>query len=156
MLAVAQWFYVFAVAVWLGTTVYLSLFAAPAVFRTFPVEEAGRVMSVLFPSYYRVGYGCGFVLVAASTACWRGASVGEGRWAVATALATLMLAAVLYAGIAIQPRAHAARSQMHEAADSTNIKAEFDRLHRRSVQLNAFVLVGNLVLAGIAASRLRI
>lgn len=154
MLAIAQWLYVVAVAVWLGTTVFVSLFAAPAVFRSFPVEEAGRVMSALFPDYYRVGYGCGLVLLVASAVCWRAGSAGAGRWGIATGVAALMLAAVLYAGIVIQPRAHAARSQLHEAPVAANIKAEFDRLHRRSVQLNGFVLLGNLVLASIAASRL--
>ena len=40
-------------------------------------------------------------------------------------------------------------------AASSDVKTEFDRIHRRSVQLNGAVLLGNLVIVGIVASRLR-
>jgi uncharacterized membrane protein len=156
MTAVAKWIFVVSLAGWLGSVGFFSFVVAPSVFRAFPEEqraEAGRVVGTIFPSYYRTGYVCGVVLLISTVLLWRGAATAPGRWAAAAVIVALMLAATFYAGLVIQPRAHSLRQEMHRA--SAAAKPEFDRLHRRAVQLNAAVLVGGLVLSGIAAASLR-
>jgi uncharacterized membrane protein len=151
MRAAVLWLYLLALIVWLGETVFLSLVVAPSIFASFPVEEAGRVMSALFPAYYRVGAVCGVVLVVAALALWRWTAAGGGRWGLSAALAAIMLAAVLYAGLAIQPRVRELRDQRHRPDAPADVEIEFDRLHRLSVQLNGVVLAGGLVLSLLAA-----
>ena len=59
------WLYLMALIVWVGEVVFFSFVVAPAVFRTFPppAVEAGRVIGAIFPTYYRIGYACGAVLL---------------------------------------------------------------------------------------------
>lgn len=153
MLYVVQCLHLLALAVWLGETVFLSFVVAPTLFSTFP-QEAGRVMSALFPWYYRIGYACGVVLLVSSLVFWRSGAAGV-RAAVTVGVAGLMLAAVLYAGIIIQPRARALRLEVHGPNPSAAAKLAFDRLHRRSVQLNSVVLLGGLAIAAMTAAKLK-
>jgi MFS family permease len=143
-----------ALALSLGQTVFLSLVAAPTLFRTFPRERAGEVMSALFPGYYLVGSICGAVLVIGAVLLWRSTRPSL-YWSIAGACALLVLAANLYAGAILQPRARTLRDELHAEPPRAEAKAEFDRIHRRAVQLNGFVLLGNLLIAGMVAARLR-
>jgi uncharacterized membrane protein len=153
MFYLAQCFQLLALAVWLGETIFLSFVVAPTLFRTFP-QEAGGVMSGLFPSYYRIGYACGVILLVSSLALWR-SETGGVRGPMTIGVAALMLAAVLYAGIIIQPRARALRLEVHSASPPPAAKVEFDRLHRRSVQLNSVVLLGGLAITAMIAAKLK-
>jgi hypothetical protein len=145
------WLYLLALVVWLGETVFLSFVVAPTLFRGFPVEEAGRVMSAIFPGYYRVGAVCGVVLVGTALFLWRSAAAGAGRWGLAASLGVVMLGAVLYAGVAIQPRVRALREQRHRPDAPAAVEGEFQRLHRLSVQLNGAVLAGGVALSVLTA-----
>jgi uncharacterized membrane protein len=153
MLYAAQCLHLLALVVWLGETIFLSFVVAPTLFATFP-PEAGRVMSALFPWYYRIGYACGAILIVSSVALWR-SGAGGALGSITVGVAAFMLAAVLYAGIVIQPRARALRLEVHGPNPSATAKAEFDRLHRRSVQLNFVVLLGGLAITAITAARLK-
>lgn len=155
MLGLVKWLHLLALSVWLGAIVFLSFVVAPSVFAAFPEAqraEAGRIVGTIFPKYYALGYVCGGVLVATGLVLARG---GGPRGTIGAAVAALMLATTVYAGLSIHPRAHALRAQLHDPAAAPTVKAEFDRLHRRAVQLNAAVLVGALALSGLAAASLR-
>jgi uncharacterized membrane protein len=143
-----------ALAVWLGQTVFLSLVAAPTLFGSFPRERAGEVMGALFPGYYAVGSACGVVLVLTSFLLWRSTRPSL-HWAAVGGCALLMLAANLYAGAVLQPRARVLRGELHATPPRPDAEAEFDRVHRRAVQMNGAVLLGSLLIAGMAAARLR-
>jgi uncharacterized membrane protein len=143
-----------ALAIWLGQTVFLSFVVAPVLFRNFPREQAGEVMGALFPSYYLIGSACGGVLLITSLLLWR-RNRPSLHWGVVGGCAFLMLAANLYAGTVLQPRAHALRGELRAEAPRADVRAEFDRIHRRAVQMNAGVLLGGLLLAGMTATRLR-
>lgn len=154
MLYVLQCLHLLALVVWLGETIFLSFVVAPTLFSSFP-QEAGRVMSALFPWYYRIGYACGLILLVSSFTLWR--SGAGGAWgAIVVGIATLMLAAVVYAGVIIQPRARELRLEVHGPNPSATAKADFDRLHRRSVQLNSLVLFGGLALTAMTAVKLKL
>lgn len=146
--------FLIALAVSLGQTVFLSLVAAPILFRTFPPERAGEVMGALFPGYYLVGSICAGVLVVSALLLWRSTRPSL-FWGVGGGCAFFLLAANLFAGAILQPRARALRAELHAEPPRLEARAEFDRIHRRAVQLNGAVLLGNLLIAGMAASRLR-
>lgn len=154
MLAALRIVHFLSLALWLGESVFFSLVVAPTLFSTFPTERAGEIMSALFPNYYRFGYLCGVLLLATSVMLWR-SSDGGFRWAIVGGVAALMLVCSLYAGMILQPRAHVLRAELHGATASAAARSEFDRIHKRAVQLNGAVLLGNLLLASVVAGRLR-
>ena len=155
MIAVAKWLHLVALAVWLGSIVFFSFAVAPLVFSVLPRADAGRVVSAIFPTYYFIGYGCGVALLLTALLLRATATSAVRSWSIVTGVTALTLAVTLYAGLVVQPRAHALRASLQEAAEGSPIKAEFDNLHRRAVQLNGSALIGVLILSGLTAARLR-
>lgn len=151
MIWLVLWLHLLALAVWVGETVFFSFVIAPVLFGNLPAEQAGMTVGLIFPDYYLLGYGCGVVLLVSAVFLWRRSRPAGGRWLAAAVVAGLSLAACLYAGVAIQPRASALRPQLHDAQVAPAVRAEFDALHRRAVQLNGAVLFGGLVLAALLA-----
>lgn len=150
----AKWLYQMALIVWMGEIVFFSFVVAPSLFRTFPTPDAGRAVGAIFPTYYRLGYVCGAVLVLTSLLLHRGATA-RAAWCANAVIAAVMLAATVYAGAVIQPRAAALRPQIHEADAPQAVKEEFRRLHRLAVQLNGAVLVGGICISIVTATALR-
>jgi uncharacterized membrane protein len=148
------WAHVLALAVWLGETVFFGVVVAPALFGGLDREQAGAVTALIFPGYYAVGYVCGVVLALTGFALWQRSRPSGGLWLAAAAVATVMLAACLFSGLAILPDAESLRAQLHDAAAPASVREQFDALHRLAVQLNGAVLLGGLVLAGLLAARL--
>jgi uncharacterized membrane protein len=154
MHALIKWLYLLALIVWVGEVVFFSFVVAPAMFRTFPTADAGRAVGAVFPIYYQLGYVCGAVVLLTSALLLRGATA-RAWWGVNAGLAALMLAATLYAGVIIQPRASALRPQIHDPTAPPAAKEEFDRLHRLAVQLNGVVLLGGIAISIITAAALQ-
>lgn len=150
----AKWLFLMGLIVWLGGILFFSFVVAPVLFRTFPVEQAGMTVGAIFPWYYGVGYACGG-LVLATSAVLALRTRGSWRWTGVAGIAAAMLAATLYAGLAIQPRAAALRPGLHAPEASPAVRTEFDRLHRRAVHLNGAVLCGGLVISALVAGALR-
>lgn len=146
--------YVLALAVWLGEVVFFSFVVAPQVFANLPVEQAGAVVGLIFPPYYLVGYLCGAALLGAALVLRNWSRPAGGLWLASAAVAVLALAACLYAGLVVQPRASELRPQLHQPDAAAAVQAEFDDLHRLAVKLNGGVLLATLVLAGLLAGQL--
>lgn len=139
-----------ALALWVGAVVFFSLIVAPAVFTVLPPEDAGRVVGAIFPRYDGLGVVAGFVAVVAAALVRRAS--GAAAWGVVTAMLGVMLAATLYAAAAVHPRAQALRPALHQSAVDPGVRAEFDRLHRRAVQLNGVVLLLGVAAICVAAA----
>ena len=154
MLTLMKWLYLLALIVWLGEIIFFSFIAAPTIFATFPTADAGRAVGAIFPTYYRIGYVCGAFLVA-GTVVLLSTAVSRGWWSVNLALAAVMLALTLYAGMRVQPRAAALRPQIHETTAPAEVKDEFNRLHRTAVILNGVVLLCGLAVSVITAASVR-
>jgi len=154
MYTVARWLYLMALIVWVGEVVFFSFVVAPSIFGAFPKVDAGRAVGAIFPTYYRLGYACGGVLLVTS-ALLAVSAAARTWWGVNTGLAAVMLAATLYAGVVIQPRAGELRPQIHAATVPPSVTDEFNRLHRLAVQLNGAVLLCGLVVSAITAAALR-
>jgi uncharacterized membrane protein len=155
MVLFANAIHLLALVLWVGSVVFFSLVAAPALFRTFPPEEAGRAVAAIFPTYYALGAVCGLVLLA--TSLWRArtpsrpADARRAVWVVG-----LMLAANLYAALVVQPRAADLKEQMRgEGAVALAARAEFRSTHGVAMGLNAAVLLGGMALVALTAPRLR-
>jgi uncharacterized membrane protein len=148
------WVHLLALAAWLGETLFFSAVVAPALFGGLDAERAGAAVALIFPGYYAVGYVSGALLVATALALWRRSRPAGGLWLLTGLLAALALGACLFAGLGVLPEADALRQQLHDPAAPASVKERFDAMHRLAVQLNAAVLLVNLVIAGLLAARL--
>ena len=153
MLTFVKSLYLLSLIAWVGTIVFFSFVGAPAIFRSLPPTDAGKVVGAIFPIYYGLGYVCSAVMLVTAALLWREAAAGGG-WAAVSVLSTVMLALTLYAGLIIQPRAAALRPQLHQEGVAETVKPEFDRLHRLAVQLNVVVLLCGLAATVITARAL--
>ena len=162
MSTLARIIHLLAVSLWLGSVAFVSFVAAPIIFRTLPRNLAGDVMGAIFPAYYSVGLVCGAVAFLALLA-----AVGFGggwtlRVGAVGVLLVVMLGANIYAGFVVQPKASEVKVEMRQAASGpeasppAKLKADFDRLHTRSVQLNAVVLIGGLLVLLLSAFGLEV
>lgn len=125
---------------WLGIMTFFSLVATPILFRTMERSVAGGAAAAVLPGYYVSGLILGTLAlvalvlrIAAREPLWR-------RHAVAAMVTAAMLGLVLWSLAVVLPAAEAAR----RAGDGT----QFSVVHRRAVALNAFTMLGGvLVLA---------
>jgi len=153
MTAALRFVHLLALGLWIGSVVFLSFVAAPALFGALPRDAAGRAVSTIFPRYYAFGAACGV------TALLSGLLLGARRmsWGrllvIELALLALMTGIVLYSGRVVLPQAseaRAARDGSREAKALDTAQARFDVLHRRSVLLNGTVLLLGIVAFALA------
>ena len=148
---VALFFYLLALVCWLGGMIAFVAFTA-VLFSRLPVLDAGKVVGAIFPYYYLTGYVAGAIgLVLAIYFAVGGR--GRGWWICSAVLLAGALALTVYAGAVIRPKIEAVRSVNEEPTPDPARKAQFDSLHRLSVQINGGVIVLDLLtlLASAAA-----
>lgn len=127
-----------AVTLWFGAILFFSFFVAPALFRTLGEAEAGKAVRAIFPRYYLAGIVCGVALTAVHV--MRGVLFYWGGMTVPSiGLFVLLTLVNVYARQVLTPAINAARD-----AGAAG-KPVFDRLHKRSVRVNGFVLLCGLV-----------
>lgn len=159
MWATLRFFQLLGMSVLLGGMSYFSFIVAPTLFRGLPREQAGDIVSLLFPGYYLLSsVAIAVALAATALMFWREGAAARASL-VSIILLSLMLSAMLYAGQAITPRAHQLKEERRITQETTrraDLEGEFSRLHRLAVRLNGFVLILALVLLGMLSTRLRI
>jgi hypothetical protein len=142
--------YLIALTAWVGSILFFSFGVAPIIFGVLGPDAGGRFVRALFPRYYLWGAVSGAVALPSAVAVplafpeLRGPWVGVQAMVILTA--TLLM---LYAGNSLTPAINAARDEGPAGRD------RFERLHRRSVRLNAVVLVLGLGLLVAFAARPR-
>ncbi|HEY2105174.1 MAG TPA: DUF4149 domain-containing protein [Candidatus Binataceae bacterium] len=148
---VALFFYLLALVCWLGGMIAFVAFTA-VLFSKLPVLDAGKVVGAIFPYYYLTGYVAGALGLLLAIYFAVGGR-GRGWWICSAVLLAGALALTVYAGAVVRPRIEAVRSVNEEPTPDPARKAEFDSLHRLSVQLNGGVIVLDLLtlLASAAA-----
>jgi uncharacterized membrane protein len=140
--------YVLALTAWVGSILFFSFGVAPLIFKVLGAESGGRFVRALFPRYYAWGAISGAIALPAFLGV--PLSFPEYRGPMVAVQALLILAGILimlYAGNTLTPAINAAR----DAGPAEHRR--FERLHRRSVQLNALVLVLGLGLLVAHAAR---
>lgn len=152
-----QWFYILALALWVGGMVFFSFFTTPVIFSALPKDMAGQVISALFPRYYQLGFFCGGMLLGTTLI---EALLVRHLPLVRLILIGIMMGMTLYAGLALRPRVHDLKVEMRTVEETSPrgeaLKKQFSQAHRLSVILNMIVLMCGLFLVGILAFRLRL
>jgi hypothetical protein len=151
---VLRFVHLLAVGLWIGEIAFFSFVVAPSLFQVLERARAGDVTTVIFPRYYTMGLVMGLVgTVTALALAARAAAPGLWR----TVALTLALGVVMtgVAGWRLTPRARAIRPMLQTAAPDDPVHAEFARIHRVAVGLNAGTLLVALVGLGCAAAALR-
>jgi len=118
-----------ALGMWLGSIVFFSFVAAPALFDELGEERAGDAVNVVFPRYYLFGLGMGAVALLAWAVAPFVAAVPEPPVVADLGVFAAFLAN-LYARYRLIPKMDAAGSDA------------FARYHKQSVGLNLVALVG--------------
>lgn len=146
LLTIFDSIYLFALTGLVGSILFFSFAVAPIIFNVLDAESGAKFVRVLFPRYYLWGLiSCALALPALicgtlSFPELRGPAVG-----IQAGLILLSLLIMLYCGNTLTPAINAAKDAGPSSA------GRFDRLHRRSVRLNAFVLlIGLGLLVGFA------
>jgi hypothetical protein len=148
LLAVFDSVYLVALTAWIGSILFFSFGIAPLIFRVLGAESGARFVRALFPRYYLWGAISGSVVLPAYVAgplCFpefRGPRVGVQALVILGCILVM-----LYSGNSLVPEINRARDEGFSSHD------RFVRLHRRSVRLNALVLVVGLALLVSFASR---
>ncbi|HEY2775456.1 MAG TPA: DUF4149 domain-containing protein [Candidatus Binatia bacterium] len=132
--------YVFSLSLWIGGSAFFTAGVLPALFLNMPPSDAGRIAAIVFPIYFRAGLAVGVVATLSAWALSRG---GGRRWHAAFMLLLVMVASQAWTTLVIHP----------EMARIRGVEAEvprFQELHHRSVNLNAVVLGGGIVLLALS------
>jgi hypothetical protein len=145
--------YLLAMVCWLGAIIFFSFFTAPVVFTVLARPDAGKVVSVIFPRYYILGYVAGALAFIIAIYLLVATGGPRGWWLACVLTIGLALGCTIYAGTVVRPRVDAIRGVSEEANPDPATKAEFDNLHKLSVKLNGAVLLLDLIaLFGTAAA----
>ena len=159
MKTLLRFFEMLSLSIWVGGIVFLSFILAPNAFRMLPPHEAGSLVGVTLTRLHMLGYFAALLflgvrvigaLLAAPSDSFSRASLLV-RPAVLAVL--LMFLVTIVAQQGVRPRIDAARAEMiatsgtvERAPKDSPLRADFDRLHRISVQLE-----GSVLLLGVAA-----
>jgi uncharacterized membrane protein len=154
VLGAARVLYLLALGLWVGEIAFFSFVAAPAIFGVLDTARAGQVVGAIFPRYYALGtaaaataLGCGVVLTRRA--------VAPGWWRAAVVSLALGLAATLWAGQVVHPRAQHLRAALAASGAAPSENSEFQRAHRLAVVLNGVALLAGVVGLGLSAAALR-
>ncbi len=136
---------------WIGAIVFFSFFTAPAVFKTLDRPTAGKLIGVIFPRYYFLGYLCSTLLLITYLLGTEAVSAWK------TGLILVIILGTFTAGMVVQPKARILKMKI-QSSDSEEDRqvdeARFRRLHSLSVQLNSTVLLAGLALLWLTAQGL--
>lgn len=138
---------VLSAATWLGAIVFQSTVVASSLFSVLAVDDAGKVLRVLFPRFFVLGLICGALMLVGLAAL--AVDAGIGAMPLQIAGLTIAMLACQSIALALVPRINAARDAGPAA------KAKFARLHGASVVLTIVVMlmaVGVLVIVGNQAA----
>jgi len=159
---VLRYFAFVTLGIWVGGMVTLGALVAPVAFATVDVEriEGGRALvGVLFAAFLRrfhvVALGAA-AIVFASLVGRRLIGPRPIHFGARAALLAMMVAATLYSGFVLTGRIERIQREAGVPSltlpDGDPVRAEFNRLHRLSVALMGFNVVGGLVLLGWEAA----
>jgi len=148
-----RFLYLLALGLWIGEVVCFSFLVAPALFAVLDPAAAADVTAAIFPGYYRLGAAAAATAVACALAIRRRASA-RGRWTAALLVLTAGLAATLWAGAVVRPRAQRLRAAAAAAGQAPAENEAFRAAHRLAVMLNGAALLAGLAGLGLSASAL--
>lgn len=143
--------YLLSLVSWIGSIIFFSFFAGPAIFKVLEREKAGELVGAIFPRYYAIAYTCGVLaLLTLLLGAPKPLNLRLG-------LLLVMMACTLVSGFVINPKARdlkMRRASAKEEKEREALDAEFKVWHGRSVGLNGTVLFVGLLLLWFTAGGL--
>ena len=137
-----------AVSCWLGGAALFTFVLTPKMFAACTRDQAGEIVGLLFPGYFRWGLACGAVALLCQL-------INRGRFAVASLLIiVLMLLLTATQAFVLEPRAAELKQSIHSFATTPKddpFRVQFRKLHGLSIAANLAVIIGGLTLVVLAS-----
>ena len=151
MIAVALRFLeLFLVSVWLGGIAVLSSLVAPTLFAKLPSRaQAGELFGHILTRFYVLEIALGFLLLTLAMLRWKYCSAPMSSTIARIVVIVLMIGASLAAQFHVRPQLKELREKIgnfEEARADNPDRMLFGKLHRQSVMLMAFNLLGTVLL----------
>lgn len=151
-----KFLYSLSLTFWIGSIFFFSMFAAPSIFKVLSREQAGNVVSDIFPKYYLVSYACGAVaLISSIILIYIGNHFSHLTNIIKLTALVVMIGLAVYAGEIVTPETHKVRTEMRSVQENSHqyqeIRKEFRRLHRKSAILNSAIFIFGVALVFINA-----
>lgn len=132
-----------AVSFWVGGAALFTFLLTPTLFRSLDRDQAGLIVGLLFPDYFRWGLGCGLVALACLL-------LTRGRnFRLHTAIVCVMLVINATQALVIEPRAAAIKQQIPSFMTTPPehpLRQQFKKLHAISALGNLGVIGGGVIL----------
>ena len=145
--------YILGLVCWVGSIIFFSFFAAPAIFKVLDREKAGELVGVIFPKYYLLGYVCAAVTLPSLL-------IGtKNLLGAKQVLIFVMIVGWLCAGLFISPKARDLKIKIkftRSKEEQEPLEAKFKKLHSLAVKLNGVVLLAGLGLFWLSATGLQL
>jgi len=156
MLTALKFLYSLSLTFWIGSIFFFSLFAAPSIFKVLTREQAGNVVSDIFPKYYLIAYVCGAVaLLSSILLIYLGNHISNLTNIIKLGAIVVMIGLAVYAGEIVRPEAHKVRTEMRSLEQDSpgyeEIRREFGQLHRKSAILNSAIFIIGIALVFLSA-----
>jgi len=137
-----------AVSCWLGGAALFTFVLTPKLFAAYPRDQAGHIVGLLFPGYFRWGLACGAVALLCQL-------FNRGRFAgAASTIIVLMLLLAATQAFVIEPRAAALKQSIasfETTPKDAPLRVQFRKLHGLSMAANLAVIAGGLALVVLAS-----
>lgn len=132
-----------ALSLWAGGAGIFTFLLTPILFKSLDRDEAGRMVGLLFPGYFRWGMACGAVSLIALLA-YRGK-----HFIPALALVVVMLCLTSFQAFYVEPKAAQIKKDIPSFVTTPKdhpARVAFSRLHAVSAVCNLVVFAGGAVL----------
>lgn len=156
MLTALKFLYSLSLAFWIGSIFFLSMIAAPSVFKVLSREQAGNVVSDIFPKYYLVSYACAIIaIISSGILISLSSTFSSTNSIIKMGGLFIMLGLAIYAGEINRPEVHAARTEMRAAKEGSpeyeKIHNKFRKLHQVSAITNGVIFILGIALVFLSA-----
>jgi uncharacterized membrane protein len=140
---IAALLYRLSITFWTGGITLFTFILTPALFKSLSRDQAGQIVGILFPGYFRWGLACGVIALASRLVMLRTSAP------VPVILLAIMLALTSVQAFYIEPRAAALKRQIPSFETTTKehpLRREFSKLHGISASCNLAVMAGGIAL----------
>ncbi len=133
----------FSIAFWTGGIAIFTFVLTPTLFRTLTRDQAGNIVGILFPGYFRWGLACGAVSLVTLLI------LRDRAFVTRLVIILAMLAITSVQAFVIEPRAAALKKEIPSFETTSKdqpLRRQFSKLHGISAVCNLSVFGGGAVL----------
>jgi hypothetical protein len=139
---IAALLYRLSITFWTGGITLFTFILTPVLFKSLSRDQAGQIVGILFPGYFRWGLACGVIALASKLVMRTCAPVP-------VVLLIIMMALTSVQAFYIEPRAAALKRQIPSFETTPKehpLRREFSKLHGISASCNLAVVAGGIAL----------